>query len=340
MRVARLLVAILLASSSLGASTLFAGANTGAQPPIVVRGQRVVELRNTTGTLELVTQIPSASAFAKHGGGSGSRCSFTADRDGTTSDGRSYTSGQVVESTRWVFVEGGWGLWPGTEPSATPRGPLTDAVRWFGIFCDVNAPHTFVAFRSYPYNDPLFDPSSRMNNLYDRLDLVHPTVYRNAVVDRWGGLVVRYPVWLGIGPDAWVEQESKPRLDWRGWAMSLVATPARLDVQVDFAPDPEKPSTAFHGVVPCIGPDEQPASDGSVLPALPQLPEQTEPGVNGACTWTAPGPGSVTIRPRITYTVTFWASGYFAPRPDYVLLGDPTTFPVGEISSVNLDPNG
>ena len=79
------------------------------------------------------------------------------------------------------------------------------------------------------------------------------------------------------------------------------------------------------------------AADANSFPALPLLPEQAEPGVNGACTWTSPGPGTVTIQARNTNTVTLWVSGYTEPMPDYTWLGPPATFRVGELSAVNTN---
>ena len=67
------------------------------------------------------------------------------------------------------------------------------------------------------------------------------------------------------------------------------------------------------------------------------MPDLTQPGVNWFCMWTPPGPGSVTIEARITYRVTFWASGYTEQLADYVWSSPPVTYPTGELSSVNTN---
>jgi hypothetical protein len=55
--------------------------------------------------------------------------------------------------------------------------------------------------------------------------------------------------------------------------------------------------------------------------------------------WTPPGPGTVTITARITYSITFWASGYTEPDDDYTWESQPTTYTTGELIAVNTDPN-
>jgi len=330
--------AVVFAVSEADASGLDGGAN----PPIVVNGQRVVELRNTTGALSVYTQIPVGSAFRSHGG-VGSPCTFTATIAGVTSDGQAYLPGDVVQSTRWIFEEGTWVAWRPTPPDpANPggAGPLATAVRWFHVYCDVADSYHFLIYRSVPALDPIFDPNTRLTDLYSRLQLTKPTVFRNPVVDQWGGLVVRYPAWLGIDPVAWATQVTEPAVEWRGWVMDLVATPSELSFDVDFVPDPDKPSPAFHGIVACVAAGDVPVVGEGVLPAVPDLAEQTEPGINGRCTWTPPGPGTVTIQARVTFRVVLRASGFTAARPDYTWTSDPATYATGELTSVNLDPTG
>ncbi len=317
-----------------------AGADRGDGSPIVVAGHRVVELRNTSGSLSVYTQIPTTSAFRTHGG-VGAPCTFTASVAGVTSDGQAYLPGDVVQSQRWIFEEGNWAIWrPHVPNPAEPLGvgPLSSAVRWFKVYCDVADNYHFLVYRSVAASDVIYDPESRLTDVYGRLQLIEPIVYRNPVVDQWGGLVVRYPAWLGIAPDAWTTQISTPPLEWRGWVMDLVTQPSELAFQLDFTPNPDKPSTPFHGIVPCIAAGDAANADAVVLPALPVLAEQTEPGINGPCTWTPPGPGTVTIQARLTFDVTFRASGYTQVRPDYVWTSAPVTYSTGELTSVNLDP--
>ena len=71
------------------------------------------------------------------------------------------------------------------------------------------------------------------------------------------------------------------------------------------------------------------------FPAVADLPDLAEPGVGGDCVWTPPGPGTVTIEPRITYSVTFWANGYTETLPDYVWSGVPVMLRTGDLTAVN-----
>ena len=142
-------------------------------------------------------------------------------------------------------------------------------------------------------------------------------------------------VLLAVLPPAWTRQRSTIA-EWRGWAMSLVAAPVALEFSVTFRPDPSRPSPAFSGVVACIPYGATGVVGPDAVPAFPDLPEQTAPGVNGNCTWTPPGPGTVTIRAHITYRITFWANSYFEAQPDYLWSSLPTTFRTGELAAVNV----
>ena len=68
-------------------------------------------------------------------------------------------------------------------------------------------------------------------------------------------MVVRNPAWLAIDGAAWRTQRSNV-VRWRGWELSLIARPTGLEFLIDFVPDPERPTEAFSGVVPCVGPDD------------------------------------------------------------------------------------
>ena len=50
-----------------------------------------------------------------------------------------------------------------------------------------------------------------------------------------------------------------------------------------------------------------------------------------------PGPGTVTIRARITYNVTFWANGYTERLANYTWSSPPATYQSGELSDVNTN---
>lgn len=317
-------------------SFALAGGSNGSSPstPISVPGTRVVDIRTSSGGVARYTTIPGNSAFATHGG-SGKPCSFVATTDGTTSDQQHYVSGQTVISGRWLFLEGkqlSQGEADPNRPFMT-NGPLSKAVRSFFIFCDT-VQHA-IGFILVGPGDPLLDPHARLTQLYNGLQLERPVVYRNPVVDRWGGLITRYPAWLAIQPSAWRPQTSNV-IRYRGWQLALQTQPATMQFQVHFVPDPTQPSPAFNGIVDCVGPSGAQA-DAVAFPAMPALPEQTEPGVNGPCMWTPPGPGTVTIEARITYHVTFWVTGYTEPLPDYVWTSAPVTFTTGELSAVNTN---
>jgi len=333
MRQAFAVFAILM--SSLGVTTSYA-TGVGDQPttPIKVGGSRVVDARNETGGLSRLYLIPGNSAFATHGG-SGKPCSFVATSDGTTSDHQQFVRGQTVVSGHWIFQEGtqlSRGEADPNKPFVT-NGPLSKAVRSFFIFCDT-LNHS-IGFIQVGPGDPLLDPHARLTQLYNALQLERPVIYRNPVVDKWGGLITRYPAWLAIQPSAWRAQTSNV-VRYRGWQLALQTQPVTLQFQVHFTPDPTQPSPAFNGIVDCVGSGGATA-DSVAFPAVPALPEQTAPGVNGPCMWTPPGPGTVTIEARITYHVTFWVTGYTEALPDYVWTSAPVTYTTGELSAVNTN---
>jgi hypothetical protein len=293
----------------------------------VVPGSRSVDIRNTDGSISRYTTIPTTSVFTTYGGRN-APCTYSVGR-------------RVVQSHRWIFVEG---LPPvvgepnPTDPSVN-RGPLANAVRWFTVFCD-SLDHA-VGLIAVPSRDPMLDPRTRVTSLLNALRLVRPVVYRNPVVDRWGGLITRYQAWLAIQPAAWKAQRSNVAT-WRGWTMYLLTRPASLEFQVDFTPSPTRPSPAFHGIVACVpantvSSNSGPVGSGTALPAMPVLPSQSAPGVNGLCRWTPPGPGSVTIQARVVFHVTFWANGYTETLADYVWTSAPSTFRTGELAAVNTN---
>ena len=302
-------------------------------------GSRSVTYYDETGGLRTTTSIPGGSAMSSFGG-SRSACEFTAAVAGTTSDRQPYDAGQVVSSSRWVFSEDVQiPNFEGPGPTGhviVGAGPLGAAKRLFAVSCDTTS--HFVELLWISAYDPFFDPRPAGRELVNELQLVPPTIYQNPVVDLWGGLITRYPSWLAIAPGAWQPQHSAARYV-RGWTVNLFTEPRTLAFDVDFVPNPAKPSPAFSGVVPCVtdAAADSFAADAVSFPAMPQLAEQAEPGVNGACTWTPPGPGTVTIRARITNTVTLWVSGYTEAMPDYTWVGPATAFRVGELSAVNTN---
>ncbi len=335
----RLGLAVGLLAALVAPSTARAGGSHdgGNLPPITVPGSRQVSVRNETGGLSTFYSIPSLSVFRRHGG-TGQPCTFTARTPGTASDGQTYVTGQVVSSGRWIFREGTAITFEDpnpTEPALT-RGPLAGATRDFFVFCDRYDANHSIGFVQVGARDPLLDPRPQLTKLYNLLQLERPVVYRNPVIDEWGGLITRYPAWLAIQPAAWQPGRSDPAY-YRGWTLYLLTNPAALEFQLTFTPNPDRPSPAFNGIVPCVPAGTTPTPDAVALPAVPQLPEQTEPGVNGPCEWTPPGPGTVTIQARITYTVTLWANGYTEPQADYAWTSNPVTYDTGELAAVNVN---
>ena len=319
--------------SAVAAPALAGGGVSEPTVPVLVPGARVVDVRNGEGGLSRFTTIPSNSLFQTYGGRS-STCTFTSPFGGVTSDGQRYQPGQIVHSKRWIFIEGlpeAIGE-PNVADPSQQRGPLATAVRWFTVFCDTV--NHFVAIISVTSRDPLLDPRSRISQLYNGLLLERPAVAADPVVQRWGGAITRFPVWLAVQPSAWRVQRSNAAV-WRGWTMYLVAVPVSLDFVVRFTADTSRPSGPFSGTVACVSPSRPGTSSTAGFPRRPVLPAQTAPGVNGPCTWTPGGPGSVTVQARITYRVTFWANGYTEALPDYQWTSVPVVWPTGELAAVN-----
>ena len=334
MRVRSALAVVIIMVVLVPATALAAGEQNGVNPPIFAGGTRVVDLRNTSGYLARYTTIPTTSLFATTG--NRGSCTFTASTDGTTYDGQHYTVGQTVHSTRWIFVEGeilSYGDYWSYSPQVS-RGALVNAFRTFLVYCD--SQDHFKSYLLVYASDPMINPRTRITTLYNGLQLEAPQVWRNPVVDKWGGLITRYPSWLAIADFAWRSQTSNV-VSWRGWRLYLHVVPVSLDFHVVFTPDPAEPSAPFDGFVSCIARNGPANSAAGVLPAFPQLPDLATPGVNGACMWTPPGPGNVAITARITYRVQFWASGYTEQLADYVWSGPTAVFPTGELSSVNIN---
>ena len=312
-----------------------------ATPPVVLVGARSVTVRNSTGGIQRLTEIPTNSMFATYQGVDGNTCTITADRDDyPLSNGQTVPAGTIITS-HYYFVEGiadPFDIPPAILPNDTlgipTRGPLATGLRTFTVFCD--NPNTMRGFIQIPLTDPLFDPRTQLTRLREQLQLRQPTIYTNPIVDRFGGLVVRYPTWLAIQPPAWTTQTSNP-VTYRGATLTLIAEPRELNFTINFEPDRDRPTPAYTGTITCI-PDIQPTQGRGAVPALPELPDQTEPGPNGPCMWTPPGPGELTITATITYTITLWANGYTQQDTDYTWTSTPTTYHTDTLTAVNTTP--
>lgn len=332
-------VLLLVSAVLLEAAPVLAGDGKAdpLQPIYVSANSNTVAYYNETGGMRSTTSIPGGSVFTPR---PGDPCSFVATAAGVTLDGTPFVPGQTVTSTRYLWVE--FDQLPTTEapgptgPITMSLGPVSQARRLFGRFCE--APHgaAFLGSTWVTTADPFLDPRPTARTLLTNLQLVQPAVYTNPVVDRWGGLVTRYPAWLAVQPEAWQQQRSSVAYH-RGWTIYLHTTPAQMEFEVTFTPDPAKPSAPFHGFVSCVAAPADAPGGAVAFPPPPSLPQQTEPGVNGPCMWTPPGPGTVTIQARITYQVTMWVNGYTEAMPDYTWTSPPASFTTLELIAVNTN---
>lgn len=338
-----IVIALVALLALIGAQTptMAAPGGSGGDGPPLIPGARQVHIRNSAGGLGVYTSIPSGSTFRSHGGGAAAECTGVAEGDDP--DTIDVVEDQrPIRSTKWIFIEGVAVVvdLPIDFDAYEPDGPsLADVTRTFSVYCaDTFYSANFKGFIEVAATDPMLDPRTQLTDLYNGLQLEELSVYENKVVGEWGGLVVRSPAWLAIQGSAWRTQRSNPQF-YRGWTLYLITVPTALDFQVDFVPDPDRPSTPFSGVVPCVSAgDDFPTVENSEFPSRPNaLADFAEPGSNQDCEWTPPGPGEVTITARQTFAVSFWASGAVEPQPDYVWESAPVSFRVGELVAVNVN---
>lgn len=339
----RVAVAALVACVALVATSTvaFAGPDDGGGGPPLIPGSRQVHIRNSSGGMGVFTSIPGGSAFRSHGGGAAAECEGVGEGDDPeTID--VVEDQQPIRSTRWIFIEGivVEVPLPIDFDAYEPEGPsLAETTRTFSVYCaDTFYSANFKGFIEVAATDPMLDPRTQLTNLYNGLQLEDLVVYENKVVGEWGGLVVRSPAWLAINGSAWRTQRSNPQY-YRGWTLYLITVPTALDFEVVFVPDPDRPSTPFSGLIPCVGvEDDFPRVENTEFPSRPNaLADFAEPGSNQDCEWTPPGPGEVTITARQTFAVSLWASGAVEPQPDYVWESPPVSFRVGELVAVNVN---
>ncbi|MGD9997687.1 MAG: hypothetical protein AB7L17_16140 [Ilumatobacteraceae bacterium] len=300
--------------------------------------------RDAFGHVERITHIPRSSTFARYGGGADATCTVTAPYDDyVLADGRRVAEGTEIIGS-YTFVQGVdvEREMPeidhdGELPAVADRGPLSRATKTFTVFCDVGQGTLHSReFIQVPVLDPTLDPRGYVDELRNSLDLDQPEVFTNPIVDTFGGLVTRYPTWLAIDPASWHVDISNVE-SYRGTVVWLDAVPRELAFTIEFEPNADKPSPAARLTIGCI-PTVPATAGGGALPAFPVLPDQTEPGPNGPCMWTPPGPGTVTITAHTTYSITFRADGYSEPDDDYIRDSAPTTFVTGELTAVNTRP--
>ena len=281
--------------------------------------------------------------FRSHGGGPAAKCDGVgAGDDPATVD--VVEDQQPIKSTKWIFIEGISVVidvpvdLEAYDPTEGGTLAIEDVVRTFSVYCaDTYYSANFKGFIDVAGDDPMLDPRGQITTLYNGLQLDPITVYENKVVDRWGGLVVRNPAWFAINSSAWRGQRSNPQY-YRGWVLYLILQPKELEFDIEFVPDPDRPTPAFSGVVNCVGESDDFAVFEGEFPARPNdLPDFSEPGQNEPCEWTPPGPGQVTVTARQLFTVTFWASGATEAQPDYPWESESITYEVGELVAVNVN---
>ena len=133
---------------------------------------------------------------------------------------------------------------------------------------------------------------------------------------------------------------------WRGWKLQLVLRPVSLEFIGEQRPPPNTTPGVDPGVrppfsvsVPCVGGPTPPLMGVDRFPQRPaSLPDFAEPSVTpAACTWVPEFLGTVSLRARVTYEVTFWMSGYTERLADYVWDSAAVEFPVGGLSVVNVN---
>lgn len=325
----------LLATTAAASTSVVASRGDPSEPgdTVTSSGRSSVTYYDHLGGLHSTTTIAAGSLLSR---GGSDRCQFVAAVAGTTEDGTTFQPGDLVQSTRWVFSEQVM-IASGEAPGpATIVTDLTGAVprRLLTVSCD-SSQH-FLDTVWVNMTDPFWDPHPTAHELRNHLQVIDPVVFTNPVVHEWGGLVTRFPAWLAIDPAAWQPQRS-PVATYRGWTIHLFTQPRTLDFRVVFTPDSAEPALAAEVTVECVTDRHAATADAAAFPAMPELPEQTAPGVNGPCLWTPPGAGTVSIQPRITYDVTLWVNGYHEPQPRFTWTGPSVTFATGELAAVNTN---
>ena len=277
------IVAVLLVMTMAGAPPDDGlGGNSDNPPPVSVALGRSVSTRNASGGLQRLTAIPATSAFAKHGGGSSTKCTVTADRDDfVVSNGDTVPKGTVVTSD-YLFVEGlatNLDLIPKVLPpdilEVPSRGPLEAGMRTFSVFCDRS-------FYDINFRGLIQCPSSTRCSIRAASWPTSSTRCscndQSSTRTRWSTLRRpghALPHLARHRADAWRVQQSPSRY-YRGAELRLIARPRDLEFVVDFVPNPDKPSPAFRGVVSCV-PSIAATADDVALPSVPNCPSRPNP---------------------------------------------------------------
>jgi hypothetical protein len=294
----------------------------------------------------MVTRIPSGSFFAADSGGGSEPCEApTIAPDGTVVDsGRPewlYVAGLVAEIPGQIRPTTDWDV-DRLRNALHGLPDLASGTVTFTLLCD--GPDQSAEFRrivTVPVTDPILDPRSRLDELWNRTTLGRPVLWREPIVEEWGGLVTRSPAWLSLEPSSWQPVVSNVET-WRMWTLRLVLVPKALTFTVAYMPaaDGRAVASPYRLAVPCITsamPSDRGAAQVPPRPAgFPAFSAATgqRPEL-GSCAFVPDHRGSLTITPVITYETTFVANEYREVLPDFVREGDPITFRVGELHAVN-----
>lgn len=361
----RTIVAGVVAGIVIGSVVTTAATSRAAGDPVEVEvapSRRRIQLVDpTTGAFSEQVAFASASAIPRGSGGGAPTCSEDVPAGTRLPDGRVLDDDTRVTS-RLVYREvHPAAFWSGVrdshpdrpvvpEPDAEPA-PVAFAEVWRSVveFCAFDFAGPVEPFYRrvilVPPTDPVFGIDTRFDLILDSMAGIVPA--SSTVVDpiaaEWGGLVTRAPAWFAIASDTWRTVRSNPVLH-RGWELHLEAIP--IGLSFDLVYDDRDTTTIGDaaGRLRCV-PDAAPVDDGTSMPARPDLAALALPGVNGPCTWTPHGPGSVSSTPVVTYRIVRharWrgvhAAEEWRARSPFDRRGITTTITTGEIRSVNVVP--
>jgi hypothetical protein len=333
------------------------GKGDGAQDTGTGITGRMVETRNASGRIDLITTIVESSMFASHGG----RAAPCGTERTTTKDPVTNEDIATAEpSFKWRFVEGqaaevlamptfNSNTTVAVLPPVPSAGRIEDWMREFAVFCEENGVRRFLRSILVPALDPTLDPRQRVTILWNSVQLTRPVVVPDDTVNTFGILVTRHPSWFAIEPPAWGMRTSNIE-EWHGQTLQLALRPIALTFAGTQRPPIGKRPWFDPGVhepftitVPCVGASGfEPAVGATRFPERPRdLAAFSEPGIGtdiglGGCVWTPAYLGIVTVTARITYEVTLISSGRTTRLADYTWESLPVEYTVDGLSNVNV----
>ena len=346
-------VVLLLAGLTAPADATGDESSGAAQASGPIPGARQVFTNDASGRLEAFTSIPDGSRFSTEGG-PGKPCLGFVD----VADPAGGIRADVQESMNWIFLEGKTQLssvpfpifgttdkTPGVVPPVEGRGQLANASRTFTVFCQSTEARNFRGTIQVGGVDPALDPRPRITNLWNRVRLERPVIVPDPTVTTFGRFVTRHPSWLAVSPSSWGMRTSEIEY-WRGWQLQLILRPVSLEFIGEQQPPPNMTPGSDAGVRPpfpvnvaCVNSLVPSVMGADRFPQRPaSMPNFAEPSTSPlACSWIPEFLGTVSLRARVTYEVTFWMSGYTERLADYVWDSTTLDFPVGGLSVVNVN---